>query len=68
MQYLVPVYDGRQGGFSMKKLDRLNEMLEPFEEDLVGKACLVGFTANTWQSKTNNRQLSCNVQWIVVLA
>jgi len=52
----------------MKKLDHLSTLLDPFDDELMGRACLVGFTANTWSRKNSTRQLSCNIQWVVVLA
>jgi hypothetical protein len=67
--YVVPIYDGREGKLKMERFDLLRNMLMQFEGDLLGTVCLVGFTANTWTS-TNYplHQLSCNIQWAIVLA
>ena len=65
----VPIYDGTKGNLNMTRLGNLSQDLQEFDGDLVNTACLVGFTANTWTStKSPDRQLSCNVQWVVVLA
>jgi hypothetical protein len=61
----VPVYDGRKGNFEMTKLGQLGQ-LSAWEGSLVGCICLVGYTANTWMS-TERKQLSLNIQWVVVM-
>jgi hypothetical protein len=51
------------------RLDHLPSDLKLWEDDLVGKICLVGYTANSWIPKDNvTKQLSLNIQWAVVLA
>jgi hypothetical protein len=61
------VYDGTNGGFSLTALGKLGEVLQPYTGELTDTVCLVGYTANTW-SKDSRKNLSLNVQWVVVLA
>jgi len=65
--YVVPVYDGRKG-INMRQLQSIHRSLKPWTRDLSGCICLVGYTANTWIGKAAVKQLSLNVQWVVVLA
>jgi hypothetical protein len=62
----VPVYDGRGGKFNMQALK--NMALRRWEDDITGQLCLVGYTANTWMDKQENKHLSLNIHWAVVLA
>jgi len=64
---IVPVYDGRECNFNMRQLHILNHSLNAWNKDLSDLICLVGYTANTWM-KDGVKQLSLNVQWVVVLA
>ena len=63
----VPVYNGREGKFNMQQLHILNRSLNAWNNDLSDSICLVGYTVNTWM-KDSVKQLSLNVQWVVVLA
>jgi len=64
---VVPVYDGRKG-INMHQLQIIHRSLKPWTSNLSGCICLVGYTANTRIGKEAVKQLSLNVQWIVVLA
>lgn len=70
----VPVYDGTKTDgtktvLDMDRLDILDKKLPLFHGNLSGSICLVGYTANTWASqKSPFPQLSCNIQFVVVLA
>jgi hypothetical protein len=52
----------------MTQLQNLQQDLKPFRRDPVSCLCLVGYTANTWTGKDYLKQLSFNIQWLVVLA
>ena len=52
----------------MTHLHNLRRNLTPFHRDPAGCLCLVGYTANTWMGKDYVKQLSFNIQWLVVLA
>lgn len=65
----VPIYDGMNGVVDVTRLHHLSSDLKLWEDDLVGKMCLVGYTANSWIPKDNlTKQLSLNIQWVIVLA
>jgi len=67
--HLVPVYDGRGGKLDMTALHRLERDLPRWDGDVSSTISLVGYTANTWVAReTLRKQLSLNIQWVVVLA
>jgi hypothetical protein len=69
MAFSVPMYDGTGGRFKMTELHLLHLKLHVWEGDITGCLCLVGYTANTWMARDSNvKQLSLNIQWVVVLA
>ena len=51
----------------MKELHLLHEQLTAWDSDLVDCICLVGYTANVYE-KDKEKNLSLNIQWVVVLA
>lgn len=60
------MYDGTAGNFQMNALGKLSD-LQAYTGDPTEKVCLVGYTANVW-SKDSRKNLSLNVQWVVILA
>jgi hypothetical protein len=52
----------------MTDLADLSSKLQPWTGELVGTICLTGYTANTWMGKDSRKNLSLNIQWIIVLA
>jgi hypothetical protein len=62
------VYNGTGPKFNAQALRNMDTTLKPWDEDIAGRLCLVGYTANTWMDKQDKKHLSLNIQWVVVLA
>jgi hypothetical protein len=68
-RFPVPIYNGMDKKIKFSALQNISSDLKSWEGDLVGKICLVGYTANSWIPKdATAKQLSLNIQWVVVLA
>lgn len=66
----VPVYDGRGKSFNFDKdVDRLPSILPTFDGEVpAGSFAVVAYSASTYKgTKKDQVNLSCNVQWVLVL-
>ena len=51
----------------MHILNQLKEKLKPWEGEVANSLGVVGYTANTWMDKNDQKHLSLNIQWLVIL-
>jgi hypothetical protein len=51
----------------MHILNQLKEKLKLWEGEVTNKLGVVGYTANTWMDKNDQKHLSLNIQWLVIL-
>jgi hypothetical protein len=51
----------------MQMLNQLKDRLKPWEQDVANCLGVVGYTANTWMDKQDQKHLSFNIHWFVVL-
>lgn len=66
----VPVYDGRGKSLDLDKdIERLQDILPLFDGEVPqGSFAVVAYSASTYKgAKKNQINLSCNVQWVLVL-
>lgn len=67
--FLVLVFDARKAhSLQPRRLSFLEEDFDQYTGELDNSICLVGYTANTWVSKENERIISFNLHWLAVLA
>lgn len=66
---VVPVFDARVVPFDINKdIECMHEILPAFNDKLPqGSFVVVGYSASTYKGKQDKMNLSCNVQWVVVV-
>jgi hypothetical protein len=55
------------GQFNMQILNRLEDKLKPWEQEVAKCLGVVRYTANTWMDNQDQKHLSLNIQWFVVV-